>query len=78
MLLTSTYHLFTKVDISPPRLEPNHTENHDTGKEGGDGVSDAHDEGVGEGIVVGLGVAGESNEGTGGHSQGEEDLGGGF
>ena len=69
-----TDQLFIEVNISLLGLEPDDTEHHDGREDGGGRVSETDNEGVSEGVVVRLGVAGEGNECSGGHSQGEEDL----
>ena len=64
-----TDQLIHEVDICLLCLEANDAEHHNGGEDGGEGVSETHYDRVSECIVVRLGIAGESNEGTGRDSQ---------
>ena len=55
---THTHQFFIQVNVGLPGLEPDDTEHHNGGEDGGGRVDEADDEGVCEGIVVRLGVAG--------------------
>ena len=53
-----------EINVGLFRLEADDTEHDDGGEDGGEGVGQTDDERVGEGVVVRLGVAGQSDEST--------------
>ena len=68
-------HVFN-IGTGPLRPEADDGKDDDGGKDGGGRVGDADEEGVLQGVVLPLAVAGEGDEGPRGHPQGEKDLGG--